>query len=394
MSVNDREDALARALDLLAESDPARSDPRLLRDPELAAEARAARETAADVWLAVSPLRAAPPEILPEILERIPLPTGNVVVHRRPSFVAAGGWAAAAAVALAWLLSPEPEVSPPSITEAPPAGRLAADSENPPPAPGPVRPRTAADRDRLHDELTRLRRSLADERNLNKAAENRPRIVELRPPGSPRANPDEARDRLLAALANALRGMLEEEANDPAALVIERGWLPQGEARLAADEQVRHRNFPAETWNEYGLLRSEDGRFYDPAALLIWEKDPASTDYLGRRATADDDLAAFQPEEAPQRQEAEVYVQSTPAGYLVEDPASGDAQLVVSGLPPLPDGGQYVLIGATSQGQPQSYFINNSTGTSSLLLPGGISDFSVVRTNPDGSSEVVLTGGN
>ncbi len=102
MSRTDREDAIAKALDILPPGDGARSDPRLMRDAELAEEARLTRETAADVWLAVSPLRAAPPDVLHNVMAKIDAKPPAVAKTRRfTPWLAASGWAAAIAVATA-----------------------------------------------------------------------------------------------------------------------------------------------------------------------------------------------------------------------------------------------------------------------------------------------------
>ena len=101
MSRTEREDATAKALDILPSGDEARSDPRLLRDPELLDEARLTREAAADVWLAVSPLRAAPSDVLHAVMAKIDAkPPAAAKVRRFTPWIAASGWAAAIAVAV------------------------------------------------------------------------------------------------------------------------------------------------------------------------------------------------------------------------------------------------------------------------------------------------------
>lgn len=404
MSTNDREDALARALDLLAEGDPARTDPRLVRDPALAAEARAAHETAAEVWLAVAPLRAAPRDVLPEILANL-APTHAPVARRRWTACAiASGWAAAAMIALAWFLRMDSEKSPAAIaTDAPPADHAVPhDRPSSSPAVPAETPARRVDRDRLHDELARLRRALALERDGSHATLS-PRVMELTPPGSsPASDPAAAKARLLAVLANALRGELEEHGANQATLVIERGWFPEGELRLADDQSVRHRNFPVEDWDEHALLKSEDGRFYDPASGLMWEKDPASTDFIGRRATADTDLAAFSPPGEPKTPPPPMLTQSSPAGFLIEDPASGEAHLVVEGLKPLSTqelsaGSGYYFVGNSSGDGWFSIPVNHSIGSLpgatslSFSAPGGLTDYAVVLSDGRGGETVIIT---
>ena len=96
MPRNNLEDATARALDLLPHDDPARSDPRLVRDAKCLEEIRATQEAAADVWLATSPLRAAPPEVLSSLMSKVESRTP--LAHRNVKFfpwLAASGWVAA-----------------------------------------------------------------------------------------------------------------------------------------------------------------------------------------------------------------------------------------------------------------------------------------------------------
>ncbi len=408
MSTNDREDALARALDLLAGDDPARSDPRLVRDPHLAAEARSSRETAARVWLAVSPLRAAPGDVLPGIMENlapVAAPAGN---RRWTRFALASGWAAAAAIALAWfmLAGREDATSPPGSADVIPApvvpGVRPASEGNEAPSDG--MPTHRADRDRQHYELARLRRALAAALD-DGGATLRPRVMELSAPGSARAHdPDAARDRLMALLANALRGELEEHAADPATLVIERGWLAAGELRLGDEEWLRHRNFPEETWHEHALMKSDDGRFFDPASGLLWEKDPASTDYIGRRATADTDLSAFIHPDEPDTHPEWHHAESRPAGFVIEDPATGRTHLLVEGLQPLSgqetsDGSAYHFVADTGRDGRISIPLDLSPGnggaaSTSFNAPGGLGEFSVVLSDGGGGESVIISGGD
>jgi hypothetical protein len=401
MSTHDREDALARALDLLSEDDPARSDPRLLRNPELVAEARAAREIAADVWLAVSPLRAAPSDALPAILRKIGSPFETKPVSRWPL---ATGWAAAAAIALAWFVDREMEVSAPipghqggenSVTVAP-AERIPAMTGSH----GERQPRD--ERTRLLRELTELRQAVQNESIPAKSGWS-PRIIELLPPGTTSPDPDASRSRLMTAVSSALRGMLEIASGDDASLVIERGWFPGGSLELAENEWVRHRNFPVEEWSAYGLLMSEDGRFYDPEHALIWSSDSVSSDFIGRPVRAEDgNLAEFRHEvERPDEPTigSQKFVEKAPSGFLIEDPATGEAHLLVEGLRPPPDGSSYRLIqtGATpGQGttiDPGLVFdAGGSVGLISLseFSTGGNSGFSLVQVNESGVTEAVI----
>jgi hypothetical protein len=103
MRRNSLEDATAKALDLLPYDDVGRSDPRLLRDAKCLEEIRVVQEAAADVWLATSPLRAAPPEVLSSLMAKVEARTP--LAHRHVKFfpwLAASGWVAAAVTFLLW----------------------------------------------------------------------------------------------------------------------------------------------------------------------------------------------------------------------------------------------------------------------------------------------------
>ncbi len=355
MSRNDREDAVARALDILPPGDEARSDPRLLRDPELIEEARLTREAAADLWLAVSPLRAAPPDVLHSVMGRIDAqpPAAARSRHYVP-WLAASGWAAAAAVAIAlWPRTEDAAASGPVIAGGKAEGAASPVAEGPRPTPRERAEAARPDKEdrRLRGELLKLRGSLA--RLSDDGTLTAPRVMSLSSPGSLERTPEEARARVWAVLTGALRSALEAESgapNDPAALVIERGWLPEGVTVPEDGSLIRHRNFPEAYWQELGLQKSEDGSYFDPGKQLVWSKDEEGRGFIGRKATDADNLDAFKSpgEEEPALAAAEVRTQ--PEGFVIEDPVTNKAEVVIDQVPPPAEGMEQLVVWQDANG--------------------------------------------
>lgn len=406
MKTTEQADATAHALDLLPPADPARSDPALRRNPELAAEVRATRELAADVWLAVAPLRPAPPGVLAGVLEKIQPPTGPQAANRDHwlPWLAGAGWAAAAAVALAWWAWPKAGNSPDRSGMAVSAGAATGDPEKTAaPQPGPRAGRDAV----LRQEIQRLQARLAGRRSDPAAEAATPRVTALHAPGGARRNPEETRSRVNALLTEALRSALEAErasSNDPVELVIERGWLSGGLVPSDADGLVRHRNFPEQAWMELGLLRSAAGEYYDPDNGLIWSPDPAGRGFLGRPPTPADDLAAFAAEAAPDEGTGRGLAVASPEGFLIEDPLAGTSQVLLDQLPPQ-TADTVTMVAWTTDDGPHSAnlttllasdgLVPTSTGTMVLALPGSgaVTSFQVlaVPTQPNsGPARVII----
>lgn len=334
MPPNNFEDATAKALDLLPPDDPARSDPRLVRDATCAEVIRATHEAAADVWLATSPLRAAPPEVLSSLMSKIeakaPLARRNV---RFFPWLAASGWVAAAIAVMLW---PRESRSTDRIVvmERAVEGGVREAEANTPPAMD-----AAGRRDRrLHRELLNLQSRLAQAEE--KARMAAPRVLSLSSPDAIQRTPEEARQRLSSIIKGALQSTLEAESgapDDPAGLVIERGWLPDGLALADGDGAIRHRNFPEESWQELGLHRSDDGSYFDPVRHLIWSPDEEGRGFIGRRADDSDDLNAYLPADESIAS-ASSSLRTQPEGFLYEDPESDFAEVVIDQVPPPAEG--------------------------------------------------------
>jgi hypothetical protein len=338
MNPSDLSDATARALDLLPPGDPASTDPRLVRDPQLVEEARQARETAAAVWLAVSPLRVAPPDVLQKALQQIlPPESARPAASASPlRWLAASGWAAAAAVAI--FLWPQ-RISQPArdqLVARPPEtpASVAADVEI---------SNTRTPRDvSVRKEITRLQDRLADLQN--EPAQRTSRVMSLTAPGAIRRTEDESRQFVQKLLTDALRSALEATSgapSDPASLVIERGWLPGGLPVPADGGMIRHRNFPEQDWQELGLSRSDERNYFDAASHTVWSPDPNGRGFIGRKISPEDDLANFTTE--PDRETAPLKPEATPEGFVIENPVEKTTEIFVENLPEIPPGKQLVL---------------------------------------------------
>lgn len=341
MSRTEREDATAKALDILPPGDEARSDPRLLRDPELLDEARLTREAAADLWLAVSPLRAAPSDVLHTVMAKIDAkPPAAAKVRRFTPWLAASGWAAAAAVTvMLWPHSQQGGFGP-GWAKNSKGGTV--ESPNTPVTEGGSKemPSKVPEREdrRLRMELMKLRGSLA---RLNDGAfTTAPRVMSLSSPGALERTPEEARERVWSVLTGALRSALEAESGAPgdsSDLVIERGWLPDAVTIPEDGGVIRHRNFPEVAWKELGLQRSDDGSYFDEDKGLVWTKDEEGRGFIGRKATEADDLSVFK----PPGQALELAVnqpRTDPEGFVIEDPVTNKAEVVIDQVPPPGEG--------------------------------------------------------
>jgi hypothetical protein len=137
---------------------------------------------------------------------------------------------------------------------------------------------------------------------------------------------------------------------------------------------------------------------------LIWERDPASTDFIGRRATAETDLGAFLRAGDTDTPAKPFFAHSPPAGFLIEDPASGETHLLVEGLQPLTaqqasaGSGYYFVANAGHDGS-ISIPLNPSLGiggavSTSFNAAGGLSGFSVVLADGSGGETVILSDGD
>ncbi len=361
MNRPDREDAVARALDILPPGDPAASDPRLVRDEALSEEARATREAAADVWLAVSPLRAAPPDVLASVLDKIGLPAPELPVpkvRRLAPLLAASGWAAAVAVAIClWPRDAGEKTSHMVVGTPKTPSAKSTDREE-----GTGGDASGAAGSADYDVRTeRLRRDYA---NLQKTVEmlrrnelaTLPRVMNLRTPGSPHRSPEESRQQMFQKMyqmmANSFRDQLEVyegEPGDAADFVIERGYMQPGMDLASSDIVLRHLNFPQQSWQDYNLLRSDDGEYYDPIRQLLWTSDPVGGGFVGRRME-NVDLAAFRGGDTGGSTVKTAVAKNDPEGFILEDPVTKKAEVVIDQVPPAQAGHEHRILWTDASG--------------------------------------------
>ena len=351
MNPNDLADATARALDLLDPQDLANSDPRIFRDPHLAQETRQTREAAAQVWLAVSPLRVAPAEVLHELMGKIePSASATATSGRRiMSWLAVSGWAAAAA--LAFFLWPAPSAPRVLTRQNTRTTSVAATGS----AAGLHLPNHPAPRESpIRQEITRLQKRLATVQQ--QSSSTGPRIIHLTAPGTVRRTAEESRQRVQSILTEALRSALEVDSAtpaDPAQLVIERGWLPGGLPLPADGGTLRHRNFPEQAWHEMGLLRSEQGEYLDATAKTLWSAAADGRGFIGRKITADEDLARFTdtPSPAPP---STAKPRTAPEGFIIENPTDHKIEVVIDQVPAPAPGSQHFIVVTDSSGHTET----------------------------------------
>ncbi len=349
MKPTDLADATARALDLLDSDDLANSDPRIFRDPHLARETRLTREAAAEIWLAVSPLRVAPAEVLHELMAKIEpssltCPSSG---RRMMPWFASSGWAAA--VALAFFLRPASSIPQVLTRQNTRTSSLAGTHSAAEPHLSHVpTPREAA----IHREIARLQNRLATV--PQHPSSSSPRVIHLTAPGTVRRTAAESQKRVQSILVEALRSTLEAESAtpaDPAELVIELGWLPGGLPLPADGGTIRHRNFPEHAWLEMGLLRSEQGEYLDAAAKTLWSPAADGRGFTGRKIAADEELARFTDTPSPATTPA-VLPRTAPEGFIIESPTDHKIEVVIDQVPA--PGYQHLVLITDSSGHTET----------------------------------------
>jgi hypothetical protein len=196
---------------------------------------------------------------------------------------------------------------------------------------------------RIREELLRLQAQVNS--FVEEGVLSAPRVLGLHSPNALQPEPEETQRRVVAALADALSSLLELErgaAGDPARMVLQRGWLPEG-FTLSEGEYIRHLNFPAYAAADYGLMVSEDGTYYDETREMIWAPDENGRGFLGRRATGEDDPNAFHVPDNNALVVNEAAVSTEPEGFVIEDPQSNTAQVLIDQVPPPAAGCEQVV---------------------------------------------------
>jgi hypothetical protein len=225
---------------------------------------------------------------------------------------------------------------------------------------------------RIREDLLRLQaqmKSLAEQGALDA-----PRVLGLRSPNALQQKPEEAQRRVIAVLADALGSLLEMDGGamgDPASIVLQRGWVPDGFIP-SEGTYIRHLNFPATAAEDYDLLVSEDGAYYDPARQMIWSLDENGRGYLGRRVTGEDNLNAYYtPDEdtlAANRAMA-LAMRAEPEGFLIEDPKSNSAKVLIDQVPPPAAGYEQVVVWTDAAGHETRIPVQNTSVTAAATTP-------------------------
>lgn len=302
-----------------------------------------------------------------------------------------GGWAAAAAACLTlWLRESGAAVpgSPDKSGQDHPstvAGTVGGDGENGPAAPsvagghthGPPEKRSrvsprgqfrtlpgASDDpagehpDQLREELRRLTDSHAA-RFKQAPGLARMVVVEMTAPGSqaegkrtPRLTPERVSDIMAAGLSGERPPESNPPADDrppmrvrpgsrPSEIILEDGLGPLGFLDLPEEVTLRHNAFPAIDWENAGLIKSPDGKFYDPAGRILWEQGSGGQ-YLGRRAPEGFDASQFATAREPALSPPPA-IPPAPEAYTLFDETTGAGSIVLGGLPSAPAGRAYQL---------------------------------------------------
>lgn len=362
------------------------------------ATAREVQDAAALTWLAVAQLQPAPQSIWQGILSEITPPTAAPVRRPWQLPITCGGWAAAAALALAWWGQSRPPAPRPASSpfhEQATRPNPIHNRGNPSAAP----PRPAGPEDsRLREELLELRQRLAAATQQPEIpGVQRPAIIELHTPGQGggHVSTPAAAARIQQLVTRALQRdlILRDDANNGSDIVLERGWPSSQWLAPDGGQTIRHLSFPADRWEELGLWKSP-ALFYDPATSLTWTPAPDGLGYLGSVSPNPPDPAAFtkpRPKAELQPLLAESSPPSQPSGYLVSEPGSPDATLLLTGLPPVPDGGQQYVLASNADGISQRYQIAGA----GLSIPNAVGNLSLAgssSTEPLTLSSLSMSG--
>ena len=133
-------------------------------------------------------------------------------------------------------------------------------------------------------------------------------------------------------------------------IIIEKGLPNLSGLTLQPDATLLHQDFPADSWQQWeGLHLLNDGRFYDELNNILWSPVPgAGRRYSGRTP---EDPILLDEQSAPRDSSAPAHPASPASGapesqpliWSIYDESRGEGRLVVSDLPPVPDGKAYQL---------------------------------------------------
>ena len=329
------------ALGRLSKPEELELEAALAEDPQLAAELREHEEIIAGLWHSAAPLQTMPRSAWGELQERLHKSKTDIPITS-PHFskwLGALGWAAA--LVLGVFLWTEEKSTPQEHAQAHEAGEgktitktRIIDSNS-----GATEAERAV-RERLKKVQEKLTTALAERDSATLASQ----VIELYPPGQSASDSPEIRSqRLLKLLTEALGQDLQRHDEEAVSLIIEEGWLDLALQTLPDDAKIRHRTFPAERFDDYGLLRSPEDEYFDPDSKFLWKPAPDGGGYLGSLAPENLDLSNFSnaPEikESPDPSPSAPLLSdlSRPYGYLVRNEHGDSPSFVLNGINPSTD---------------------------------------------------------
>jgi hypothetical protein len=210
--------------------------------------------------------------------------------------------------------------------------------------------------------------------------------MSLTAPGMPQRSAQETNQRLSSALVEALKNSLQAESGAPqdaASLVIQRGWLPEGLVAPENGKAIRHLNFPEEAWQEHQLLRADDGSYLDPARQIVWTRDGDGRAFEGRKVTEETDIAAYKvPEESGENTAvASLGPRTAPEGFVIEDPVTHQAEVVIDQVPAPAEGNQHQIVWQDASGASGTLSVESVSVAMGSASSGSVRPFAVGNGN-------------
>jgi len=342
------------ALGRLSAQEEAELEAALADNPQLAAQLREHEDIITNLWHSAAPLQTMPRSAWNEMRAEMHSETTKIAPILTPfsKWFSRTGWAAAIALGFVLFFKKQPPalenstvISSTDQEEQPLSPQKNATSKS--------ITQSSEPRNR-RDQITRLQKRLAEALANRDSATLASQIIELHRPGdSSTSDPETRSKRLLALLTEALQANLRKLDEETVALIIEEGWIDVALQTLAKDAVVRHREFPTDNFQDFNLLKSEEGQYYDPVSGFLWKPALDGGGFLGSLAPDDFDLSVFgKPSEDPSFEneqtvdhtvETEQAIDSrlaelSPAqGYVIRDANGGSSTFVLSGINPTLD---------------------------------------------------------
>ena len=409
------------ALGRLSNSEELELEAALAEAPQLSAELREQEEIITGLWHSSAPLQTMPRSAWGELQER--LHASNTKAQNPPlqftKWLGGLGWAAALVLGIL-LWNHQAPVAQES-TQSSQAGdtKTITNTRIINSHPGD----TEAER-KVRERLRKVQQKLATALAERDSATLSSQVIELYRPGEAAIESPEVRSqRLLQLLTEALGHNLQKREEESVALIIEEGWLDIALQSLPEDAKIRHRTFPTDHFDDFNLLRSPEGEFFDPTTKFLWEPAPDGGGYLGSLAPEDLDLSNFSG--TPEVKEdgdpslSETFLADLPQahGYLVRNDNDAAPSFILNGINPTTEtitvrqGDQIASLETPFLDLNTARFHTDSSSIPSISPPAPammvspqlmeITDlnnrinwsepFDVISTDPQGNPSVILT---